>query len=84
MIAAFGNRYVNLREYMINQSVLDAIRLGLVDSGSDVNDWQTLFIGDGTHPNTNGNILWAVLFWNTLVELGFAEGERIINASQIL
>ena len=84
MIAAFGNRYVNLREYMINQSVLDAIRLGLVDSGSNVNDWQTLFIGDGTHPNTNGNILWAVLFWNTLVELGFAEGERIINASQIL
>lgn len=76
MIAAFGNKYVNLREYMINQSVLDAIRLGLVDAGSDVNNWQSLFIGDGTHPNGNGNILWARLFWNTLLDLGFVEGDR--------
>ena len=76
MIAAFGNRYVNLREYMINQSVLDAIRLKLVDANSNVNNWQSLFIADDVHPNDNGNTLWARLFWNTLLDLGFVEGNR--------
>lgn len=77
MTARFGERYLNLREYFEKQSVNDALRLGLVSGSHAADEWKTLFISDGIHPNDKGNRLMAAVFWNRLLDLGCVEGEYL-------
>jgi hypothetical protein len=75
----FGGRYVNLRAYTQGQAVYDGQKLGIIDSQYTASDYETLFWpgSDKIHQNNLLSYIWAVKMWNTLLELGYVEGERI-------
>lgn len=77
MTARFGERYLNLREYFEKQAVNDALRLGYISGIHTADEWKTLFISDGIHPNENGNKLIVATFWNKLLDLSMVTGEYI-------
>lgn len=75
MTANFGNRFFDLDTFMKEQSVYEAIRLGIITEGNQ-SDYKTIFSDDGTHPNTNGAKLWSYVFMNKLIDLGFIKANR--------
>lgn len=75
MTANFGNRFFDLDTFMKEQSVYEAIRLGIITEGNQ-SDYKTIFSDDGTHPNTNGAKLWSYIFMNKLIDLGFIKANR--------
>lgn len=75
----FGDKYINLRAYTQGQAVYDGQRYGLIDSSYTAADYESLFWpgSDKVHQNNLLSYIWAVLMWNTLLDLGYVEGERI-------
>lgn len=75
----FGDKYINLRAYTQGQAVYDGQRYGLIDSSYTAADYEALFWpgSDKVHQNNLLSYIWAVLMWNTLLDLGYVEGERI-------
>ena len=75
----FNGRYLNLRAYTQGQAVYDGQRMGLIDSQYNAGDYEELFWpgSDKIHQNNLLSYIWAAKMWNTLLELGYVEGERI-------
>jgi hypothetical protein len=75
----FGAKYINLRAYTQGQAVYDGQALGIIEGQYTASDYETLFwLGsDKIHQNNLLSYIWAVKMWNTLLELGYVEGERI-------
>jgi hypothetical protein len=75
----FGDKYINLRAYTQGQAVYDGQRYDLIDSSYTAADYEALFWpgSDKIHNNNLLAYIWAVLMWNTLLDLGYVEGERI-------
>jgi hypothetical protein len=75
----FGNKYINLKAYTEGQAVYDGQRFGLIDSSALASDYGSLFWPgtDKVHQNNLLSYMWAVLMWNTLLDLGYVEGNRI-------
>lgn len=76
---AFGAKYINLRAYTQFQAVYDGQQMGLIDDSFVQSDYETLFWpgSDKIHQNELLSYIWAVKMWNTMLELGFVEGNRI-------
>lgn len=57
----------------------DGQRFGLIDSSALASDYGSLFWPgtDKVHQNNLLSYMWAVLMWNTLLDLGYVEGNRI-------
>ena len=77
----FGNNFLNLREYMQQSSIIDAVAYGLLVGEYDIADWETELLGDGVHQNDLGGFLQSILIWNKLLELGYVEGDYVTDAS---
>lgn len=77
MTAKFGERYLNLREYFEKQSVNDAIRLEYINEGHSYEEWKTLFIADGIHPNEIGKKLIVLAMWNKMLDLDMVKGDYL-------
>lgn len=75
----FGAKYINLRAYTQGQAVYDGQALGIIEGQYTASDYETLFWpgSDKIHQNNLLSYIWAVKMWNTLLELGYVEGERI-------
>lgn len=75
----FGARYINLRAYTQGQAVYDGQALGIIEGQYTASDYETLFWpgSDKIHQNNLLSYIWAAKMWNTLLELGYVEGERI-------
>ena len=75
----FGNKYINLRAYTEGQAVFDGQRFGLIDETYSSTDYASLFWPgtDKVHQNNLLSYLWAVLMWNTLIDLGYVVGEHV-------
>ena len=75
----FGAKYINLRAYTQGQAVYDGQTLGIIEGQYTASDYETLFWpgSDKIHQNNLLSYIWAVKMWNTLLELGYVEGERI-------
>jgi hypothetical protein len=75
----FGDKYINLKAYTEGQAVYDGQRFGLIDSSASASDYASLFWPgtDKVHQNNLLSYMWAVLMWNTLLDLGYVEGTRI-------
>ena len=75
----FGAKYINLRAYTQGQAVYDGQALGIIGGQYTASDYETLFWpgSDKIHQNNLLSYIWAVKMWNTLLELGYVEGERI-------
>lgn len=75
----FGDKYINLKAYTEGQAVYDGQRFGLIDSSASADDYGSLFWPgtDKVHQNNLLSYMWAVLMWNTLLDLGYVEGARI-------
>lgn len=74
-----GAKYINLRAYTQGQAVYDGQALGIIEGQYTASDYETLFWpgSDKIHQNNLLSYIWAVKMWNTLLELGYVEGERI-------
>lgn len=77
MTARFGERYLNLREYFEKQSVNDALRLGYISDSHTSDEWKTLFIADGIHPNDIGKKLIVLAMWNKMLDLNMISGKYL-------
>lgn len=77
----FGDKYINLKAYTEGQAVYDGQRFGLIDSNASASDYASLFWPgtDKVHQNNLLSYMWAVLMWNTLLDLGYVEGNRIVT-----
>ena len=75
----FNGRYLNLRAYTQGQAVYDGQALGIIEGQYTASDYETLFWpgSDKVHQNNLLSYIWAAKMWNTLLELGYVEGERI-------
>ena len=75
----FNGRYLNLRAYTQGQAVYDGQALGIIEGQYTASDYETLFWpgSDKIHQNNLLSYIWAAKMWNTLLELGYVEGERI-------
>lgn len=75
----FGAKYINLRAYTQGQAVYDGQALGIIGGQYTASDYEALFWpgSDKIHQNNLLSYIWAVKMWNTLLELGYVEGERI-------
>ena len=75
----FSCKYINLRAYTEGQAVYDGQRFGLIDASYSQADYAELFWPgtDKVHQNNLLSYMWAVLVWNTLVDLGYVEGTRV-------
>ena len=75
----FGDKYINLRAYTEGQAVYDGQRFGLIDTSKSASDYAELFWpgSDKVHQNNLLSYMWAVLIWNTLIDLGYIEGTRV-------
>lgn len=82
----FGDKYVNLKAYTEGQAVYDGQRFGLIDSSTSASDYASLFWpgSDKVHQNNLLSYMWAVLMWNTLLDLGYVEGDRIESGEYYL
>ena len=87
MRAKFGNRFLDLRGYMVGSSVYDAQRWGLLDTSYGAIDWDKpageggpVMVNDLVHQTKLGGYVQAVLIWNKLIDLGFVEGEKVDSA----
>ena len=82
----FGARYLNLRAYTQGQAVYDGQKLGIIEAQYTASDYETLFWpgSDKIHQNNLLSYIWAVKMWNTLLELGYVEGERINSGDYYL
>ena len=76
---AFGAKYINLRSYTQYQAVYDGQSMGLIDESFVPSDYETLFWpgSDKIHQNELLSYIWAVKMWNTMLELGYVEGQRV-------
>lgn len=77
----FGDKYINLKAYTEGQAVYDGQRFGLIDASALASDYASLFWPgtDKVHQNNLLSYMWAVLMWNTLLYLGYVEGDRIVT-----
>lgn len=77
----FGDKYINLKAYTEGQAVYDGQRFGLIDASALASDYASLFWPgtDKVHQNNLLSYMWAVLMWNTLLDLGYVEGSRIVT-----
>lgn len=75
----FGAKYLNLRAYTQGQAVYDGQKLGLISTRYSASDYENLFWpgSDKIHQNNLLSYIWAVKMWNTMLELGYVEGERV-------
>ena len=87
MRAKFGNRFLDLRGYMVGSSVYDAQRWGLLDTSFGAADWDKpageggpVMVNDLIHQTKLGGYVQAVLIWNKLIDLGFVVGEKVDSA----
>ena len=78
-IIHFNNKYINLRAYTQGQAVYDGQKMGIIDTKYNANDYESLFWpgSDKVHQNNLLSYIWAAKMWNTLLDFGFVEGERI-------
>lgn len=81
--AKFGNKYLNIRDYLAGNGIYDALRYGLLSNQSlTPSDWEAQFLDSAkVHQNCIGAYIEAVQIWNRLVDLQFVDGERIDDAS---
>ena len=82
----FGARYLNLRAYTQGQAVYDGQKLGIIDAHYTASDYETLFWpgSDKIHQNNLLSYIWAVKMWNTMLELGYVEGDRVETGEYFL
>lgn len=74
----FGDKYVSLKDYMENEITDDALRIGLIETVGEGQTWRDIFYGsDRVHQGRMASYLWAVLYWNRLVDLGWVDGEKV-------
>ena len=74
----FGDKYVSLKDYMENEITDDALRIGLIETVGEGQTWRDIFYGsDKVHQGRMASYLWAVLYWNRLVDLGWVDGEKV-------
>lgn len=83
---AFGAKYINLRAYTQYQAVYDGQQMNLIDDSVAPSDYATLFwpTSDKIHQNELLSYIWAVKMWNTMLELGYVEGNRIYTGDYYL
>lgn len=77
----FGDKYINLKAYTEGQAVYDGQRFGLIDSSALSSDYASLFWpgSDKVHQNNLLSYMWAVLMWNTMLDLDIVKGSRVEN-----
>lgn len=74
----FGDRYLNIRDYLTGNAVFDAMRYGLISGTHTANEWETLFLDSfGIHQNDVCAYIEALQMWNRMVALGMVEGSII-------
>ena len=66
----YGQRHIDLYHYFSTRAVLDAIELGLIESGEPEN-WQSLLTRDGVHLNDIGHHLLYLQVYNRIKELNY-------------
>ena len=69
LLDEFGIDYLSLYDYFSNYAVDDAIKMGLLESGNK-DDWRTLLIADGTHPNEIGTKMLAYAIYQRGLQIG--------------